>query len=145
MVGAAGLGLVSALAAPVAAAPIVPVGDPDNDGVLGAEDHCPATAGTTSTVDGYAGCIRVGQTVWRALTGGRVSGQVVPQGTGPRPDECWSDIVATLRTRQFTDHDTATDPVVTVEQATSDANGFFDFDVDLPIGTEYSVELYAHG
>ncbi len=104
-------------------------------------DKCPDTFGTTDETDGFAGCERIEQIVYQVRNGGRVSGQVVPQGTWQGQDVCRAGIEATLRARWYTDHDPATEAGALTEVTTTDANGFFDFEADLPFGTEYSVEV----
>ena len=90
---------------------------------------------------GFEGCVRVGQEVYQVLTGNRVSGQVVPSGSGAARTCAATGIKVTLRARWYTDHDPATEAGALTEVTTSDAGGFFAFDAELPFGTEYSVEV----
>ena len=142
VVVAAGLGVVPALAAPVAATASPLPGDRDGDGVADSADRCPDTFGSPDAADGFAGCVRVGQAVYQVISGGgRVSGQVVPQSTWRGQEVCRAGIQATLQALWYTDHDPATAAGGLTEQTTSDANGFFAFDAELPFGTEFSVRL----
>ena len=147
VVAAAGLGLGPAVLGATAAAPSAAADDRDGDGVADGEDACPDTAGTTETFDGFAGCVRIGQYVYRDLvrdqvTGEyRVTGQVHPVSQWRGANVCFSGIVATLRAEMFTDHDPSTDGVAMTESTTSDANGYFSFTTALPFGTKYSVRL----
>ena len=143
---ALGLGLVPPLTVPAGAAggviaPPLP-GDRDGDGVGDVTDECPDTFGTTDETDGFVGCWPIKQVVSLVSKGGTVEGRVVPQEKWREQDVCRSGIEVTLRARWYTDHDPGTLEGALTEATTTDANGSFDFDADLPLGTEYSVEAY---